>query len=652
MGNKAGVSCSSDVVRSMGSSDPGSFVATTIPRTPDNSGSNRPVERSVVRPHIYRFGTLSLDARTGELTNAGTRIPLREQSLQLLLALLERPGELVTREALASRLWTADTFVDFDQGLNKAIKHLREALGDSAEHPRFIETFPRRGYRLVVSVTPDDKLAEQPEPESVPPRRRPSSRIIALRVIVACMGIPIVAILGGIRTWIAPRRQSAPQISSLAVIPLENLSRDPEQEYFADGMTDELITNLAKMSQARIVSRTSVMHYKGSRKTLQEIVQELNVDAVVEGTVERSGDRVRITAQLIQASSDSHLWAESYEQDLSGILDLQRNVATDIARQVNIIVRPVRSTGPVDPVAYVAYLKGRYNFYKYTCEGWQKSIEYFNESIQRDPGFVPAHVGLAASYIAGVGWEAFPPAEMRKGVAEAQRALELDDHLAGTHFVMAAAHTVEWRWQDAESEFRKGLALDPNDALGRQWYSNYLLTLGRFEEAINQQERARAVDPFSPIINANLAKAYYYARQFDRAITQSQATLQLEPGFHAALMFLERSYRHKGMSDQAVSTQLVAASVEDAQRIKRAYLTSGLAGVLRLEAEAHQKTGATFEAARCYAQAGEKELALGSLEDSYQRHYPGLSRLKVDPDFDPIRSDPRFQNLVRRAGLL
>ena len=261
MGNKAGVSCSSDTIRSMGSSDLSSIVATTIPRIQDNSRSTRPMESSVVRPRIYRFGTLSLDARTGELTNAGTRIPLREQSLQLLLALLERPGELVTREALASRLWTADTFVDFDRGLNKAIKHLREALGDSAEHPRFIETFPRRGYRLVVSVRPDDQLAEQPEPERVPPRRQLSSRIIALSVIVACMGIAIVASLRGIRTGIAPRRQSAPQISSLAVIPLENLSRDPEQEYFADGMTDELITNLAKMSQARIVSRTSVMHY-------------------------------------------------------------------------------------------------------------------------------------------------------------------------------------------------------------------------------------------------------------------------------------------------------------------------------------------------------------------------------------------------------
>src|SRR5215471_14136673 len=479
------------------------------------------MEAPIVSPHVYCFDTFMLDVRTGELTNDGERIPIREQSLQLLLALLERPGELVTREELMGRLWPPGTFVDSDRGLNKAMKHLREALGDSADRPHFIETFPRRGYRLLVPVTHNDQAKNEAVPASSP-RRSPRPYWMAALAIVG-LGIVVSLSVRYARTRLTTRPQSVSQISALAVIPLENLSHDPEQEYFADGMTDELITNLAKISQARIVSRTSVMHYKGSRKTLKEIAQELNVDAVVEGTVQRSGNRVRITAQLIQASTDSHLWAESYEQDLSGILDLQRNVATDIARQVNIIVRPVRSTGPVDPVAYVAYLKGRYNFYKYTCEGWQKSIEYFNESIQRDPGFVPAHVGLAASYIAGVGWEAFPPAEMRKGVAEAHRALELDDHLAGTHFVMAAAHTVEWRWQDAESEFRKGLALDPNDALGRQWYSNYLLTLGRFEEAINQQERARAVDPFSPIINANLAKAYYYARQFDRAITQSQA---------------------------------------------------------------------------------------------------------------------------------
>ena len=615
------------------------------------------MEAPTVRPHAYRFETFLLDVRTGELTNAGKRIPLREQSLQLLLALLEQPNQLVTREDLMGRLWPPGTFVDSDRGLNKAMKHLREALGDSADQPHFIETFPRRGYRWLVPVIRNDDDDDQGKPAGVPavpalPSRFPSrTRIGVLVAAVVVLGIVVAVGVRVLRNGRSTASQPMPQISALAVIPLENLSHDPEQEYFADGMTDELITNLAQMSQARIVSRTSVMHYKGSRKTLKEIAQELNVDAVVEGTVQYSGNRVRITAQLIQASTDSHLWAESYEQDLSGILDLQRNVATDIARKVNIITRPLRSTRPVAPAAYVTYLKGRYEFYRYTREGWQKSIEYFNEAIQHDPDFAPAHVGLAASYLAGIGWEALPPEELPRGKAEAKKALELDDQLPGAHFVMGVAHTEEWQWQDAEKEFQRGLELDPNDALGRQWYSNYLVTMGRFQEAVHEQELARAADPFSPMINANLAKAYYYSRQFDHAIAQAQDTLKLDPKYHAAFMFLERAYRHRGMPDLAVKAQLDAAGPEEAAAIKLAYQKSGLPGVLRTEAEAHQRAGAIFEAARCYAQAGEKNLAFALLEDHYTRHYPGLSRLKVDPDFDPLRSDPRFQDLLRRVGL-
>jgi len=611
------------------------------------------MEAPVAAPRLYRFATFVLDVRTGELTSAGKRIPLREQSLQLLLALLERPGELVTREELMGRLWSPGTFVDSDRGLNKAIKHLRETLGDSADQPHFIETFPRRGYRLIVPVTRNDQLKEEVAavPDGPPPQPKVPFRIAVLVAAVVGLAIVISLSVRRARNWRTTQTQPLPQISSLAVIPLENLSHDPEQEYFADGMTDELITNLAKMSQARIVSRTSVMHYKGMRKTLKEIAQELNVDAVVEGTVQRSGNRVRITAQLIQASTDSHLWAESYEQDLSGILDLQRNVATDIARKVNIIVRPLRSTRPVEPAAYVAYLKGRYEFYRYTREGWQKSIEYFNQAIQGDPGFAPAHAGLAASYLAGVGWEALPPEELPKGKAEAKKALDLDDQLPSAHFVMGVAHTGEWRWQDAEREFQRGLDLDPNDALGRQWYSNYLLTMGRFREAINEQELARAADPFSPLINANLAKAYYYARQFDHAIAQAQEALKLDPKYHAAFMFLERSYRHQGMPDLAVNARLASASPEEREAIRLAYQRFGLPGVLRAEAEGYQRTGAIFEAARCYVQAGEANVAFPLLEAYYKRHYPGLARLKVDPDFDPVRSEPRFQELLRRVGL-
>lgn len=608
------------------------------------------MESLVVTPRTYRFESFSLDVRTGELTSAGTRIPLREQSLQLLLALLERPGELVTREELMSRLWPPGTFVDSDRGLNKAMKHLREALGDSAEQPHFIETFPRRGYRFLVPVTREDY--EKKKAVLEPLARSPKIRVRAVALVAVFVGVVIVIAvsIGRAENWLS-RSQRLAQISALAVIPLDDLSRDPEQEYFADGMTDELITNLAKISRARVVSRTSVMHYKGSRKTLKQIAQELNVDAVVEGTVQREGNRVRITAQLIQVATDSHLWAESYEQDLTEILGLQKNVATDIARQVNIIVRPLVVTGSVKPEAYVAYLKGRYEFYRYTREGWQKSIEYFKEAIRYDPAFAPAHVGLAASYLAGVGWEALPPEELPKGMAEAKKALELDDQLPGSHFVMAAAYTQQWQWQAAEKEFRRGLELDPNDALGRQWYSNYLLTLGRFQEAINEQEHARSVDPFSPLINANLAKAFYYARQFDHAIAQAQETLKLDLKYRAASTFLERAYRHRGMADLAVSTRIAAVDTDEAQSIGQAYRQAGLPGVLRAEAAAYERSGALFDAARCYVQAGEKDQAFTLLDGYYKRHYPGLSRLKVDPDFDPVRSDSRFQDLIRRVGL-
>ena len=290
---------------------------------------------------IYRFGTFAVDVRTGELTNAGRRTPLREQPFQLLLALLEQPGELITREELTSRLWPAGTFVDSDHGLNKAMNHLREALSDSADHPQFIETLPRKGYRFIAPVTQDQ--------ESEPAARggsRGRSRLRAWLGIsaafVAVIGIAIGADIGVAHSWLASRRAAAlPRITSLAVVPLENLSNDPEQDYFADGMTDALITDLAKIGSLRITSRTSAMRYKGTKRSIKDIGRELNVDAVVEGTVTRSGSRVRITAQLIQVSTDMHLWAETYERDVSEILTLQNTVATDIARRIDVVLRPL-----------------------------------------------------------------------------------------------------------------------------------------------------------------------------------------------------------------------------------------------------------------------------------------------------------------------
>ncbi len=298
---------------------------------------------------FYRFDTFSLDVKTGELTHAGVRTPLREQPLQLLLALLEQPGELVTREALVKRLWPAGTFVDFDRGLNKAINHLREALGDSADQPRFIETFPRKGYRFIAPVTHDLPTLPESPPEKIPRRSRVRLWTIAAGAAAACLGILIGANVGHVRNWAVNRWRSTPQISAVAVIPLENLSRDPEQEYFADGITDALITDLAKVSNVRVTSRTSINRYKGTKKSIRDIGRELNVDAVVEGTVTRSGNRMRITAQLIQVSTDMHLWAEAYERDVSEILTVQNEVATDIARRVSAMVRPLGQAQRVNP---------------------------------------------------------------------------------------------------------------------------------------------------------------------------------------------------------------------------------------------------------------------------------------------------------------
>ena len=335
------------------------------------------MENPVASPRVYRFEAFSLDSRTGELSHRGARTPLREQPLQLLVALLEHPGELVTREQLIRRLWPVGTFVDFDRGLNKAINHLRESLGDSAEHPHFIETFPRRGYRFIVPVTHDGHATEEAVPLS-PRRSRIPFWIVLLAATLTCLGIVIASVVAA-RHWVAARRQPAPQISALAVIPLENLSHDPEQEYFADGVTDALITDLAKVSSVRITSRTSIIRYKATKKSISEIGRELNVDAVVEGTVTHFGNRVRITAQLIQVSTDMHLWAEAYERDATEILDLQNEVATEIARRVSSLVRPLDQARLVTPEAYGFYLKGRYFFYQYTSQGWQQSIESFNE---------------------------------------------------------------------------------------------------------------------------------------------------------------------------------------------------------------------------------------------------------------------------------
>jgi len=600
---------------------------------------------------VYRFGTFAVDVKTGELTSAGRRTPLREQPLQLLLALLERPGELITREELTSRLWPDGTFVDFDRGLNKAMNHLRDALSDSAEHPQFIETLPRKGYRFIAPVTQDAEILEQAA-RGLPSRRwriRPWPAVSA--AVVAAVGIAIVADAGGTRSWIASRYAAAPHITSIAVLPLENLSDDPEQDYFADGMTDALITDLAKIGSLRVTSRTSMMRYKGAKRAIKDIGRELNVDAVVEGTVTRSGERVRITAQLIQVSTDMHLWAETYERDVSEILALQRAVATDIARRIDVVVRPLDRPRIVQPEAYGLYLKGRYAFYQYTSQGWQRAIEHFNRAIEKDPKFASAYSGLADTYLVAGAYDAIPAEEtLTRGKAAAARALELDDGLASAHYALATAYTwYDWDWRNAEREFDRAVELNPNDALGRNWHGGYLSLRRRHEEAVGEHERARDLDPLSLIVNANLTRALYWARRYDDAIAQAQRTLEMDPGFSIALFWLDGSLRHRGLVEKAVALRQSVSTPERAQNIARTFERSGFQALLRECGESYRKNGALVIAARCYAQGGEKEEALALLEACALRRCTSLVNVMVEPDFDVLRSEPRFERLLQQV---
>jgi TolB-like protein/DNA-binding winged helix-turn-helix (wHTH) protein/Tfp pilus assembly protein PilF len=605
-------------------------------------------------PRTYRFGTFTLDARTGELRNAGQRTPLRDQPLQVLLTLLEKPGELVSREELTRRLWPAGTYVDYDRGLNKAVNHLREALGDSAEQPRFIETLPRKGYRFLVPV---DREPDKGGDPSVASTKRPSvSSRAAMAAGLAVSAIVTLAALtadvGGSRTWLASRWRTTVEISSLAVLPLANLSHDPEQEYFADGMTDSLITDLAKMGSLRVTSRTSVMRYKGTKKSIREIGRELNVDAVVEGTVTRAGDRVRITAQLIQVSTDMHLWAESYERDLREVLALQNAVANDIARRINIVVRPVDAPKIVNPEAYGFFLKGRYFFHQYTAVGWRQAIVHFNKAIEADPTFASAYAGLAQAYLVAGVYGAVPTDEaLARGKAAATKALELDDALASAHYALAAAHTwYDWDWTRAELEFARAIRLDPNDALGRNWHGGYLSLRGRHDAAIEEHERAVELEPYSLIANANLTRAFYWARRYDEAIAQARQTLRIEPTFGVARFWLEGAFRHKGLFKDAVALRQSAATPTEAARLARVFEQEGFQSILRETGETFQNAGVPVVAARCFAQLGEKEEALRLLEACAAQRCSSLVNLAIEPDFDPLRAEPRFQTLLKMVG--
>ena len=626
------------------------------------------------------FGVFEVDLRAGELRKRGLKVRLQQQPFQVLAMLLEHAGEVVGREDLQKRLWPADTFVDFGHGLNKAVNKIREALGDSSESPRFIETVGRRGYRFVADVrvaypapvrTPE--LAPQPEPapdllgrEHPPGSLPPVSRRRTPRVWPISASV-LVVVLASLALWQRSSGTSSPVIRSLAVLPLESLSNDASQDYFADGMTDELISDLGQISALRVISRTSVMAYKHTRKSLPQIARELNVDAVVEGTVLRSGDDVRITAQLIDGSADRHLWSQSYQGELRDTLALQNNVARAIADQIRISVNPqeqsaLRNVRAVNPVAYESYLKGRFFWNKRTADGLKVALAYFNEAIDEDPKYAQAYSGLADTYALLGDWQyavMTPKEALPQAKAAAMKALELDSALGEAHTSLAfCLDGFDWNFDAAGNEFRRAIELNPGYATAHHWYAWHLALLRRYDEAIVEMKKAMNVDPLSIIINADLAELLLLAHATDESIQQSRKTIEMDPAFGLAHNHLGQAYLQKHMNTEAV------AELQEAVKLSNGSPTC-IANLARANAASDKKSeavkllgdlkkrstpGQSFasEIAVIYASLGDTDQAMSWLEKGHEERFnPGVL---VRPGFDPLRADPRFEDLVRRTG--
>jgi TolB-like protein/DNA-binding winged helix-turn-helix (wHTH) protein len=646
---------------------------------------------------IHRFDDFEVDVRARQLRKHGTRIKLHGQPFQMLLMLLEPAGEVVSREQMQEKLWPADTFVDFEHSLNTSIKRLRQALNDSATEPRFIETLPRVGYRFIAPVTStagnesvadlDAQTLQGPSPVSgIPgttdqassPRHSFAWFLGFALAGVAIAGVFIAFNVARTRDRLSgvfrPSNNGAGLSAtakksrrSVAVLPLQNLSADPSQNYFADGMTDELTTDLAQFADLRVISRTSAMHYKDGNKTAPQIGKELGVDALVEGSVERVGDRVRIRAQLIDCATDRHLWAQSYDREMKDVLSMQTEAAKEIAEQIRGSVSPPapsRETNPVpvDPEAYEAYLKGRYFWNKRTPDGLNKSIEYFGQAISKDPSFAAAYAGLADAYSL-LGSDVLPAdVASSKARANASKAIELDSNIAEGHAALALVEFYyDWNWKQSEQEFRRAIELNPNYATAHQWYSHYLTAMLRFPEAVEQAEAAQQIDPLSLAINATLASRYRHAGRIDDAMRLDQRTLEMDPNFISAHISLAAVYEDQRAWQQALDeyNKVISVSPSDPAALAGAGFVYAQLGqkedarkiIVQMKEAAKKHYVSSFEMASIFAGLDDATNAMLWLEKAYQQRESQIPFLSSDGHFNSLHQDPRFQNLVKRLNL-
>jgi TolB-like protein/DNA-binding winged helix-turn-helix (wHTH) protein/Tfp pilus assembly protein PilF len=628
------------------------------------------MEAPVQPARVLRFGIYELDSQSGELRRHGLKIRLPDQAFQILRLLLDRAGEVVTREELRQRLWSSDTFVDFDVGVNSAIRKLREALDDSAENPRFVETLPRRGYRFIAPVKPAraDQIPEPVTPGNATSGSRVQQRWIAGGLLLAAM-IVVLALVYQRGWWVRLRAGAAPgQIRSLAVLPFENLTGDPAQDYFVDGMTDALTTDLVQIGGLQVISRTSAMQYKRAKKPLPAIGQELNVDGLVEGAIVRSGQHVRITAQLIHAATDRHVWAHTYEGELSDVVRLQQEVTRAIVTAIEGRLdspAPARAaeSRAVNPQAYDAYLKGVFVEGQQTYEGFRHAVAYFEDAVAKQPDFALAYAAIARAQLQLLYVGSLSPREtIPKAEAAARKALQLDEGLAQPHRTLGTIlHNFYWQWEAGNKEFRRARELDANSAENHANAAAALIRSLRFEEAIAETEQARKLDPLSLNAYMTLAAAYRAAGQYDRAIAEFRRILELDPRNRRGHFQLGATFMMMGRSNDAIGELETAVKMSADNSRFQAYLGYAYAAAGRpldarrilneLESRARQEYVSSFGMALILDALGQKESALAAIERAYQDRAVEFSQMAQYPRFVTIGADPRFQATMRRIGL-
>jgi TolB-like protein/DNA-binding winged helix-turn-helix (wHTH) protein len=660
------------------------------------------------RIDAYRFGPYEVRPESREIYKHGLKLKLRPQPFQVLQVLVERPGEVVTRDEFRQRLWSAETFVDFEHGLNTSIKELRRVLSDSADAPTYIETLPRLGYRIIVPVDVErpqvpsqdasrmrgstETLPEQPvvfhlapteaeeeakEQQIAGPRTHPRTPVLRPWMTALAMILLLGAVAAGYAQWkrLRPRPVAAAGRIRLAVLPFENLTGDADQDYFSDGLTEEMLTNLGRLNPERlgVVARTSVMLYKHSPKPLDQIARELGVQYIIEGSVRRDSNHVRITAQLIQVQDQTHVWAKQYDRELKNLLVVQGEIAQEIADEIQLRLGDsgvhagnpkVATPGPTSYEAYDLYLKGRYFWNKRSQAGFKQAAEYFQHAIDKDPKYARAYAGLADTFGLMSTWGMVSQNQfMPQARTAARKALELDETLAEAHTSLALVAQNEYDWQTAEKEFRRAIQLNPEYATAHHWYAEHLSLRGRFGEAFQESERARQLDPMSLIIAVDHSYLLFYSHQYDRAIAENRAVRDMDPNFPRRGVILW-SYAEQGRFREAI---------EEINRLSPAWRsTQDSARLWALRANIHGRWGQhkqfrhalaeferlapslpdrTFYEIIAYLGGDPKDKVMALLQKACSEHSNFVTALKVEPMYDPLRDDPRFRDLLHRVGL-